>query len=97
MFNEQDYAVAYIDVEYGIIELVNKYTREKIYIPMPDGDELEAYAMNILALMRRAYDVGVKQERKRSFSVVERAQSGCNLRPVATPAGDNQEPNHQDT
>ena len=84
-FDEPNWVVGYIDAEFGIIELHNIYTREKIYCPLPDGDELEAWAMNILALMRRAYDVG-REEARRSFTVYEGGKG--DLRQVADPAGD---------
>lgn len=87
-FDEGNWVVGFIDTDFGIIELHNIYTREKVYVPMPDGDELEAYAMNVLALMRRAYDVG-RQEARRSFTVYEGGAG--DLRPVADPAGDNEE------
>ena len=87
-FDEPNWVVGYIDAEFGIIELHNIYTREKIYCPLPDGDELEAWAMNILALMRRAYDVG-RQEARRSFTVYEGGAS--DLRQMADAAGDNPE------
>ena len=87
-FDEPNWVVGYIDTEFGIIELHNIYTREKIYCPLPDGDELEAWAMNILALMRRAYDVG-RQEARRSFTVYE--GGAPDLRQMADAAGDNPE------
>ena len=85
-FDEGNWVVGFIDAEFGIIELHNIYTREKIYVPMPDGDELEAYAMNVLALMRRAYDVG-REEASRRFTVYEGGKG--DLQQVADPAGDN--------
>ena len=96
-FNDSNWVVGFIDAEFGIIELHNIYTREKIYCPLPDGDELEAWAMNILALMRRAYDVGKQDERKRSFTTIQGgAAGGQDLRPLAGTAGDNQESDHRD-
>jgi hypothetical protein len=85
-FDEINWTVGFIDTEFGIIELHNIYTREKIYCPLPDDDELEAWAMNILALMRRAYDVGRKENR---FTVYEGGAS--NLRQMADPTGNNDE------
>ena len=87
-FNDSDWVAGYIDVEFGIVELHNIYSREKIYCPLPDGDELEAWAMNILALMRRAYDAG-REEASRRWTVHEGGKG--DLRPVADPAGDNPE------
>ena len=90
-FDESNWVVGFIDAEFGIIELHNIYTREKIYCPLPDGDELEAWAMNVLALMRRAYDAGREDEKQR------REGGGRHLRLVATPGRDNEEPNLTDT
>lgn len=86
-FNDENWVVGYIDAEFGIIELHNIYTREKIYCPLPDGDELEAWAMNILALMRRAYHVGREEEARRRLTVHQGGKT--DLRQVADAAGDN--------
>ena len=86
-FDDSNWVVGYIDSEFGIIELHNIYTRDKIYCPLPDGDELEAWAMNILALMRRAYDVGRESEKARR----------PDLRLVAGAGRDNEEPTDRTT
>lgn len=83
-FDDSNWVVGFIDTEFGIVELHNIYTREKIYCPLPDGDELEAWAMNMLALMRRAYEHGKREGRR--FTVYEGGKA--DLRQVDDAAGD---------
>lgn len=83
-FDDSNWTVGFIDAEFGVIELHNIYTRDKVYVPMPDGDELEAFAMNVLALMRRAHARGKEDQRGRA--------GAANIRLVATSTRDNTQP-----
>ncbi len=97
-FSESNWVVGFIDAEFGIIELHNIYSREKIYCPLPDGDELEAWAMNILALMRRAYEAGVEDQKRRQFQVVKGGATGQrDIQQMAVAGRDHDVPDSSDT